>query len=29
LFGEAMSGRQLLGGGLVLASITAVRLCER
>ena len=29
LFGEAMSGLQLLGGGLVLASITAVRVFER
>ncbi|MGA7394024.1 MAG: DMT family transporter [Terrimicrobiaceae bacterium] len=29
LFGESMSGLQLLGGALVLASITAVRLFER
>lgn len=29
LFGETMSGLQLLGGGLVLASITAVRVFER
>jgi drug/metabolite transporter (DMT)-like permease len=29
LFGEAMSGLQLLGGALVLASITAVRVFER
>ena len=29
LFDETMSGLQLLGGGLVLASITAVRLSER
>ena len=29
LFGESMSGLQLLGGAVVLASITAVRLFER
>lgn len=29
LFGEAMSGLQLLGGAVVLASITAVRLLDR
>ena len=29
LFGESMSGLQLLGGGIVMASITAVRLLDR
>jgi drug/metabolite transporter (DMT)-like permease len=29
LFGESMSGLQLFGGALVLASITAVRFFER